>query len=697
MIIRDKETFDVFKQIIDNARDNLPNYNTETGDKIIKENILPLIKENERLPFEYDDFYLARLKTFKLVLNDNMSFESMGKVLNNMEYILDTARHLKTFELIYDNRNDPSIILSGVTNFLYHVSNSVSTFNLSNISVDKLEESFFYSKFELSNVNLNNTNINDLNLFRSIRPTTQVSLINNDYFTSQHKNEILNFAIKENRRLTVSSNNPVEQESCNEINEILYMFNPNLYDNNYNRQDIHEINLSTFIKNNKIITDNMYLLNYKQFNKYNNISESYDNKKTIYIYADKNINFKELFALSNDVNNINDTLQNEQLSLMILGEKNDVINTLDTGLKAEGTIYDVEKMKDLNMKELKNKNIKYISFKSNYGNEYQKKFYKFKELDVIQKKIHAIEKKVMPFFLNQKNITEKEIFTRLYLELGRTMEYDDNACALIEKGNRNEIENNIVSNSQNLTAGILNKKTVCAGFADIIQRICADFNIEADFVAANDRQGGGHAWNRVKLDGKYYFVDLTWDLDNIKKSKTPKLEYFLKSLKDFKHEEYTNYPQNFQNEFDITKCECNESISYYEEKMLFNKANQNVVGFTLEKLNDIANEFSKILKPANSKDISVKEENYKNNENDKTQSARKQQVLNELNKELNRIDQLENIQNDLDNQNTIQPTEININEKISDVNISNISNISNNSNIQKNKIDITDNMDDFDY
>ena len=117
---------------------------------------------------------------------------------------------------------------------------------------------------------------------------------------------------------------------------------------------------------------------------------------------------------------------------------------------------------------------------------------------------------------------------------------------------------------------------------------------------------------------------------------------------------------------------------------------------TLEKLNDIANEFSKILKPANSKDISVKEENYKNNENDKTQSARKQQVLNELNKELNRIDQLENIQNDLDNQNTIQPTEININEKISDVNISNISNISNNSNIQKNKIDITDNMDDFD-
>lgn len=697
MIIRDKETFDVFKQIIDNARDNLPNYNTETGDKIIKENILPLIKENESLPFEYDDFYLARLKTFKLVLNDNMSFESMGKVLNNMEYILDTARHLKIFELIYDNRNDPSIILSGVTNFLYHVSNSVSTFNLSNISVDKLEESFFYSKFELSNVNLNNTNISDLNLFRSIRPTTQVSLINNDYFTSQHKNEILNFAIKENRRLTVYSNNPVEQENCYEINEILYMFNPNLYDNNYNRQDIHEINLSTFIKNNKIIADNMYLLNYKQFNKYNNISESYDNKKTIYIYADKNINFKELFALSNDVNNINDTLQNEQLSLMILGEKNDVINTLDTGLKAEGTIYDVEKMKDLNMKELKNKNIKFISFKSNYGNEYQKKFYKFKELNVIQKKIHAIEKKVMPFFLNQKNITEKEIFTRLYLELGRTMEYDDNACALIEKGNRNEIENNIVSNSQNLTAGILSKKTVCAGFADIIQRICADFNIEADFVAANDRHGGGHAWNRVKLDGKYHFVDLTWDLDNIKKSKTPKLEYFLKSLKDFKHEEYTNYPQNFQNEFDITKCECNESISYYEEKMLINKASQNVVGFTLEKLNDIANEFSKILKPANSKDISVKEENYKNNENDKTQSARKQQVLNELNKELNRIDQLENIQNDLDNQNTIQPTEININEKISDVNISNISNISNNSNIQKNKIDITDNMDDFDY
>ena len=38
MIINDRETFEVFKQMIDDARKELPNYNMYNGDKIIKEN-----------------------------------------------------------------------------------------------------------------------------------------------------------------------------------------------------------------------------------------------------------------------------------------------------------------------------------------------------------------------------------------------------------------------------------------------------------------------------------------------------------------------------------------------------------------------------------------------------------------------------------------------------------------------------------
>ena len=699
MIINDRETFEVFKQMIDDARKELPNYNMYNGDKIIKENILPLIDENSPLPFEYDDFYLERLETFKLVINDNMSFDSISKVLKNMTYVLDVARNLEKFELDYNNYNDPSTILGGINPFLYHISDTIKTFSVKSISIRDIEPAFFVRKFDLADVNLNDTLINDINLLRNIRPTAMITLENDDLFVTDHKQELLDFGIKENRKLSVKTSYGYAQDTCKQINDILKFFNPNAY-SELNNDFIHQISLSTLVQNHDYITDNMHILNQRNFSSLADLVENNNLKRTIYINVDKDIDFRHLLTLNSISNKLNGIIKHNNLSTIAIGETKDVINTLDAGLDAEGVINQVEKIKDLNIKDLENKNIKYVSFKSDFGGYYQRKYYNAKELYKIQRKIHAIERKVMPFFLKQENISEKEIFTRLYLELGRTMEYDDNACALISKPDRTTKEDLKVKNSQNLTAGVLSKKTVCAGFADIIQRICADFNIEADFVAATNNKDEGHAWTRVKLDGKYYFVDLTWDLKNIKENKTPKLEYFLKSLADFKHEEFTNNPEKFQGKFDITKCECNESISRLEEKALISKANQTVFSYTFDKLNKFVNDMNGVLKTNNSKEaqnISITGE-IKNtspdniNNIDEIQKARKQQVLNDLNKELSRIEQLE-LEN---NRNLLEPTEININEINNENNPSNLnnSNNSNNSNVTRN---LDDSRDDFDY
>ena len=49
-------------------------------------------------------------------------------------------------------------------------------------------------------------------------------------------------------------------------------------------------------------------------------------------------------------------------------------------------------------------------------------------------------------------------------------------------------------------------------------------------VPCNFKDTGGHAWNLLRLDGKKYWTDLTWDANNIKSDRYP-LKYCLKSTK----------------------------------------------------------------------------------------------------------------------------------------------------------------------
>lgn len=64
------------------------------------------------------------------------------------------------------------------------------------------------------------------------------------------------------------------------------------------------------------------------------------------------------------------------------------------------------------------------------------------------------------------------------------------------------------SNNQSAYSAIVNKKTVCAGYAKAFQLLLTKLNIPCYYVVGFAKEA--HAWNIVKLDG-YYNVDLTWD------------------------------------------------------------------------------------------------------------------------------------------------------------------------------------------
>lgn len=59
--------------------------------------------------------------------------------------------------------------------------------------------------------------------------------------------------------------------------------------------------------------------------------------------------------------------------------------------------------------------------------------------------------------------------------------------------------------------GVFEKRgAVCEGYAKAFQYILNIIGIETIYVTG-DADGGGHAWNLVKIDGEYYCVDITWD------------------------------------------------------------------------------------------------------------------------------------------------------------------------------------------
>ena len=73
-------------------------------------------------------------------------------------------------------------------------------------------------------------------------------------------------------------------------------------------------------------------------------------------------------------------------------------------------------------------------------------------------------------------------------------------------------------------AAAINGTAVCSGVADLFYYMATAAGLEAR-ITVNDI----HAWNIVKVDGKYYYLDPTWDL-GINESE---YRYFLKGESDF--------------------------------------------------------------------------------------------------------------------------------------------------------------------
>ncbi|AEB75402.1 transglutaminase [Clostridium botulinum] len=69
----------------------------------------------------------------------------------------------------------------------------------------------------------------------------------------------------------------------------------------------------------------------------------------------------------------------------------------------------------------------------------------------------------------------------------------------------------VTAEDHNAYGVLVNKTGVCESYAKAMYELLKAAGIECKYVAGYTNQGGGHAWNIVKLDNEWYNLDATWD------------------------------------------------------------------------------------------------------------------------------------------------------------------------------------------
>lgn len=226
------------------------------------------------------------------------------------------------------------------------------------------------------------------------------------------------------------------------------------------------------------------------------------------------INNSDLENLTNAINlyKINDIL------LIISGENNlkEYIHILKRIKgKISIAIKDVSCLSAKEAKDIKEKlKIKYVNIIDfDEALQYEKNRYCY-DIDMYIKIRKAIDEILEGINPNDDELTK---FLELYKLLGENIMYDNMLDdGIKEYSNINEVK------SSNLENGLLEKKCVDAGYAEILKNCLAILGINSKIVRGNFAGiGEEHIWNQVKIFDTWYNVDLSLDskrMSGIKKT-----------------------------------------------------------------------------------------------------------------------------------------------------------------------------------
>lgn len=254
---------------------------------------------------------------------------------------------------------------------------------------------------------------------------------------------------------------------------------------------------------------------------------------------------QEVSAISEDINSGNVSLGMDAaaVNLAIANKDNEKIKEFiqNTNISLSIDVYGLDELSSEKFESIKQLGcqVDKVYVNSGYDNSAKRGY----TADVYSKMIgnaEAMSKNAMSKV--KEDASEKDKFKAIYAAVIKKAVYDRGAEKAAAGSEKQLI-------AQNLQGFFVKGKCVCAGTADALVQLCKMNGIEAQYVQGKAKTSKNakpcdHAWVRVKIEGKWYNCDPTWDAYANGKV----LPYCMKSDADFKgHKAYNYRPTYIRN------------------------------------------------------------------------------------------------------------------------------------------------------
>ncbi len=119
-----------------------------------------------------------------------------------------------------------------------------------------------------------------------------------------------------------------------------------------------------------------------------------------------------------------------------------------------------------------------------------------------------IKKALIPFEKDiSDNLSDYEVARLIYTNIIKLVDYD----SVTLDNTESNAESNTPDDLRSIYGVFVNHKAVCAGYAKATQYLMNKYGIECTLVTGTSKEDARHAWNLIRLEGDYYFLDITWD------------------------------------------------------------------------------------------------------------------------------------------------------------------------------------------
>ncbi|MBR4208154.1 MAG: hypothetical protein IKQ88_06135 [Lachnospiraceae bacterium] len=147
---------------------------------------------------------------------------------------------------------------------------------------------------------------------------------------------------------------------------------------------------------------------------------------------------------------------------------------------------------------------------------------------------------------------------------------------IYEKIIKNTVYDKDARDNQNIISVLIYGRSVCQGYAKSVQYLLGQMGVECTVVTGKIKDGTGHAWNLVKVDGEYYYLDATWGDEEYRSLNGEKAvpgrdisyDYLNVTFEDIKDTHVADP------DIDLPECVATDANYYVEEGLFFRDYNE---------------------------------------------------------------------------------------------------------------------------